>query len=94
MKSFYPPSMTNSCREVAAISSVRVGVPLDSHETGLSALEAMWATSVGAPPPKVKTGQFLRLTVRYLRPYLRRELEVFVYMLLALAFTTVSPRTA
>ena len=39
----------------------------------------------------MKTGQFLRLATRYLRPHVRREMEMFVYMLFGLAFTVVFP---
>ena len=39
----------------------------------------------------MKTGQFLRLVTRYLRPHVRREAEMFVYMLFGLAFTIVFP---
>ena len=63
----------------------------DVFGQGLAALEEEWAETLDAPLPKVKTGQFLRLTLRYLRPHLRRELETFVYMLFALAFTVVFP---
>ena len=38
--------------------------------------------SCHAGPPDIKTGQFLRLATRYLRPHVRREVEMFVYMLL------------
>ncbi len=41
--------------------------------------------------PKVKTGQFLRLALRYVKPHVRREAEMFVYMLLGLGFTMVFP---
>ena len=36
-------------------------------------------------------GQFMRLVTRYLRPYARREAEMFVYMLFGLGFTMVFP---
>ena len=39
----------------------------------------------------MKTGQFARLALRYLRPHARREAETFVYMLLGLGFTMVFP---
>ncbi len=38
-----------------------------------------------------KAGQFMRLAFRRLWPYKLRQLEVFVYMLLSLAFTSVYP---
>ena len=38
-----------------------------------------------------KPGQFVRLAFRRLWPYKTRQLEVFVYMLLSLAFTSVYP---
>jgi ABC-type multidrug transport system fused ATPase/permease subunit len=58
---------------------------------GLSALEEMWARSLEGERPKIKIRAFLRLTTRYMRPYRLRELEIFVYMLFSLAFTTVFP---
>ncbi len=58
---------------------------------GLAALEESWARSVRGEPPKIKLREFLRLTIRYLRPYRRRELEIFVYMLFGLAFTLLFP---
>jgi len=57
----------------------------------LAALEEAWRQNLDAGPPNVKTGQFLRLAVTYLRPYMRREAEMFVYMVLGLAFTVVFP---
>ena len=58
---------------------------------GLAALEESWAQSLEGERPKIKLRGFLKLTVRYLRPHLPRELEIFVYMLFGLAFTTVFP---
>ncbi|HUO49029.1 MAG TPA: ABC transporter transmembrane domain-containing protein, partial [Acidimicrobiales bacterium] len=58
---------------------------------GLAALEEAWRQKLLAGPPDVKTGQFLRLATRYLRPHVKRESEMFVYMLLGLAFTVVFP---
>jgi ABC-type multidrug transport system fused ATPase/permease subunit len=63
----------------------------DLYGQGLTGLEEDWLESLRAPASKVRTGAFLRLTVRYLRPHLRRELEIFVWMLLALGFTTAFP---
>ena len=58
---------------------------------GLAALEEAWRQKLLAGPPNVKTGQFLRLATRYLRPHVKREVEMFVYMLFGLAFTVVFP---
>ena len=58
---------------------------------GLAALEESWAQSLVGEQPKIKLRGFLRLTIRYLRPHIPRELEIFVYMLFGLAFTTVFP---
>jgi len=57
---------------------------------GLGDLEQQWQLSL-LLPAAVKPGQFFRLTARYLRPHVRRELEMFVYMLLSLAFTMAFP---
>jgi ABC-type multidrug transport system fused ATPase/permease subunit len=58
---------------------------------GMAALEERWRRKLDAGPPDVKTGQFLRLAARYLRPHARREAEMFVYMLLGLGFTVIFP---
>jgi ABC-type multidrug transport system fused ATPase/permease subunit len=58
---------------------------------GLAALEDTWLDAIDETTPKVKAAQFFRLTLRFLRPHLRREVEIFGYMLLALGFTTVFP---
>ncbi|HXW32653.1 MAG TPA: ABC transporter ATP-binding protein, partial [Acidimicrobiales bacterium] len=58
---------------------------------GMAALEERWRRKLAAGPPDVKTGQFLRLASGYLRPHLRREVEMFLYMLLGLVFTVVFP---
>jgi len=58
---------------------------------GLSGLEEAWRQRLLMGSTKVKTGRFLRLAARYLRPHARREAEMFVYMLLGLAFNTVFP---
>ena len=58
---------------------------------GLSGLEEAWRQKLLMGSPKVKTGRFLRLCGRYLRPHARREAEMFVYMLLGLAFNVVFP---
>lgn len=57
----------------------------------LSGLEHNWQMALAGEGPKVKTGQFLRLAMRYVRPHMRRELEMFVYMLLGLGFTMIFP---
>ncbi len=61
------------------------------YGAGLAALEEAWRQKLASGAPNVKTGQFLRLTLRYLRPHRRREVEMFVYMLFGLAFTVVFP---
>ncbi len=61
------------------------------YGAGMAALEEGWRQKLLAGAPDMKTGQFLRMTVRYLRPHKRREIEMFVYMLLGLAFTVVYP---
>ena len=61
------------------------------YGTGAAALEENWRTKLRSGPPNIKTGQFLRLATRYLRPHVRREVEMFVYLLFGLAFTVVFP---
>jgi ABC-type multidrug transport system fused ATPase/permease subunit len=57
----------------------------------LAALEESWRAKLAAGPQKVRTGQFLKLSGRYLRPHVRREVEMAVYMVGSLAFTMVYP---
>src|SRR5262245_23789888 len=61
------------------------------YGVGLTALEISWREKLETGGPKVKTGQFLRLSLRYLRPHKLRQAEIFFYMLFALAFTTAFP---
>jgi ABC-type multidrug transport system fused ATPase/permease subunit len=63
----------------------------DAYGLGLAALEEAWRRKLASGPPDVKAGAFLRLAVRYLRPHVRKEAEMFVYALLGLAFTVVFP---
>ena len=57
----------------------------------LGQLEHQWRLKSAAGTPDVKTGEFLRLSMRYLRPYKLRQVEIFCYMLLSLAFTAAFP---
>lgn len=59
--------------------------------SGLASLEQAWRQGVEAGRPEIETGEFLRLSRRYLRPLRRKEAEIVVYMLLGLAFTAVFP---
>ena len=56
-----------------------------------SALEQAWREEVAAGEPDVKPTEFLRMSARYLRPYWAKQLEIFAYMLLSLAFTAAFP---
>ena len=58
---------------------------------GATALEEAWREKLATGGPKVKTGEFLRLSLRYLKPYRWRQGEIFIYMLFALAFTMAFP---
>jgi len=58
---------------------------------GSAPIEEAWREKLATGGPKVKTGQFLKLSLRYLRPYKWRQGEVFIYMLFALAFTLMFP---
>ncbi len=63
----------------------------EHYGLSVTSLLQLWMDKVSGSGPPVKTGQFLRLAVRYIRPYKLKMGEVFVYMLFALAFTTVFP---
>ena len=56
-----------------------------------SAVEEAWHRAATMIAPEVKAGEFLRVAVRYLRPYKLKQLEIFVYMLLSLAFIAAFP---
>ena len=58
---------------------------------GMAALEEAWRRRLTAGPADVRAGRFLRLAGRYLRPHLRREAEMVLYMLLGLVFTMAFP---
>ncbi|CAB4550324.1 MAG: ATP-binding cassette domain-containing protein [Actinobacteria bacterium] len=58
---------------------------------GLDELEAAWRAELLGSAPAVEPTTFLRLSLRYLRPHLRRQIEIFFYLLLSLGFTTVLP---
>ena len=82
----------SSCEMLRTAQPGRVDAAAQEvYGRGLAALEESWAKSLEGERPKVKLREFLGLTIRYLRPHVRRELEIFVYMLFGLAFTTVFP---
>ena len=56
-----------------------------------TALEEAWREAGAQAGGKGGAGDFLRLSWRYLRPYRLRQAEVFGYLLLSLAFTSVYP---
>ena len=57
----------------------------------LAVIEERWRRGVSEGAPPMKTGQFLQLAKRFLRPHYKRQAEIFVWMLLGLAFTVVFP---
>ncbi|HEV7523320.1 MAG TPA: ABC transporter transmembrane domain-containing protein [Acidimicrobiia bacterium] len=63
----------------------------DLYGEAMASLEESWRQKLRAGPADVEIGQFIRLNLRYLRPHIRREAEMFVYMLFGLAFTMVFP---
>ncbi|MDG2114623.1 MAG: FHA domain-containing protein, partial [Actinomycetota bacterium] len=63
----------------------------DLYGTTSSAVEEGWHRAATMVAPDVKAGEFLRVAVRYLMPYKLKQLEIFVYMLLSLAFIAAFP---
>ena len=63
----------------------------DEFGSALSSLEEEWRDSLEYGEEKVKPRQFLRLSMRYLRPHLVKQVELGIYMLLSLAFTVSFP---
>lgn len=61
------------------------------YGASLPQLEDQWRREVATGEPEVSPADFLRLSWRYLRPYKRRQAEIFGYMLLSLAFTAAFP---
>lgn len=57
----------------------------------LAGLERAWRARVMTGLDRVPTGEFLRLAVRHLRPHAFKQAELFVYMLLSLAFNAAFP---
>ncbi|MCB0992707.1 MAG: ABC transporter ATP-binding protein, partial [Acidimicrobiales bacterium] len=61
------------------------------YGTTSTALEMQWHYGAIEEQHDVKAGEFLRLSLKYLKPYKARQAEIFVYMLLSLAFTAAFP---
>lgn len=61
------------------------------YGTTSTALEMQWHSAAVSEQADVKTGEFLRLSIKYLKPYKARQAEIFLYMLLSLAFTAAFP---
>ncbi len=59
--------------------------------SAMAQLEDAWRRKTLAGESDVKTGDFLRLSLKYLKPYKLRQAEIFAYMLLSLAFTAAFP---
>jgi ABC-type multidrug transport system fused ATPase/permease subunit len=58
---------------------------------GMAALEQRWLENLSSAGPGAKPQAFLRVAASYIRPHVRREAEMFVYMLASLAFTMAFP---
>ena len=63
----------------------------DVYGPSLGQLEYEWRRKLVSGDADVKTAAFLRLALRYLRPYKLRQAEIFGYMLLSLAFVAAFP---
>ncbi|WP_245620586.1 ABC transporter transmembrane domain-containing protein [Cryptosporangium arvum] len=61
------------------------------YGVGLSALEEQWLRSLEVDEEPVRITAFLRLAGRYLRPHVRREIEIAIYLLMELGFVAVFP---
>jgi ABC-type multidrug transport system fused ATPase/permease subunit len=57
----------------------------------LGNLEATWRATLRSEAELISTSRFVRLAASYLRPYRRRELELFVLALLSLTFVVAFP---
>jgi ABC-type multidrug transport system fused ATPase/permease subunit len=63
----------------------------EAFGAGLPALEEAWRRHLVRASGEVRTGEFMRTSVRYLRPFARKEAEMLLYMLAGLVFTAVYP---
>ncbi len=63
----------------------------DVYGMSLGQLERLWWSKLESDGARVRTVDFLRLSWHYLRPYRWRQAEIFLYMLLSLAFTASFP---
>lgn len=79
-------------RFLASAQPGRVDVAADDVlGTSLVGFEERWRDSLRDGGEKASPRQFLKLSLRYLRPHLRREVELGVYMLFGLVFTVIFP---
>jgi ABC-type multidrug transport system fused ATPase/permease subunit/predicted Ser/Thr protein kinase len=89
--------ITRSSREdvLKLVSSARPGrVDAAAQEVfgaSLGALELEWQQQLFEDTEKVEVGAFLRTSLRYLKPYRMKQVELFLFSLLALSFTVVFP---
>lgn len=64
---------------------------VEVYGSSLQVLEQAWRAKLTEQSSRVTTRGFLRLAAKYLRPHVRREAEMAVYMVLGLVFTVVFP---
>ncbi|WP_240746554.1 ABC transporter transmembrane domain-containing protein [Cryptosporangium phraense] len=58
---------------------------------GLSGLEEQWQRSLEVEDEPIRITAFLKLALRYLRPHVRREIEIGIYLLAQLGFVAIFP---
>ena len=63
----------------------------ETYGAPLAQLEAAWRNEAVVGERQISSGQFLRMSMQYLRPYRLKQAEIFVYMLLSLAFVSALP---
>ena len=59
------------------------------YGVGQAALEEQWLRGLETEDEPVRITAFIRLAATYLRPYYKREIELFIYLLMQLAFAPV-----
>lgn len=77
------------------VSSTRPGgrevAAREVYGDGFARLEQHWRADMARGPVKAKPRAFIGMALREMRPHLLRQVEIAIYMLMGLGFTTVFP---
>lgn len=77
------------------VSSARPGgrdvAAREVYGDGLARLEQNWRSDMARGPVKAKPRAFIAMALREMRPHVLKQVEIALYMLIGLGFTTVFP---